>query len=146
LVASCGFRHFSATDRRYIIAVTHPLAFRQKVADLVDSDLGAGALLQFRGTGDANARGTIYATLAFETPAFGAADGTATITRTGTITSDTNTDAGTVATATLDTSGGTTIVHCAVTAASGDIDMTGGLTLGAGDTVSCSSLTYTAMP
>jgi hypothetical protein len=51
-----------------------------------------------------------------------------------------------VATATLETGAGTVIVHCAVAASGSDINLTGGLTIGAGDTVSCSSLTYTAMP
>lgn len=62
------------------------------------------------------------------------------------ITSDTNAagNASPVATATLQTSGGTVLVHCAVAASASDINMTGGLTVGAGDTVSCSSLTYTA--
>jgi hypothetical protein len=50
-----------------------------------------------------------------------------------------------VATATLQTSGGTVVIHCAVTASSGDIDMSNGLTVAAADTVSCSSLTYTAL-
>jgi hypothetical protein len=79
-------------------------------------------------------------------PAFGAASG-GTITA-DTITSDTNAtgNASPVATATLQTSGGTVIVHCAVAASGSDINMTGGLTVGAGDTVSCSSLTYSAMP
>jgi hypothetical protein len=64
------------------------------------------------------------------------------------ITSDTNAtgNASAVATATLETSGGTVVVHCAVAASGSDINLTGGLTIGAGDTVSCSSLTYTAMP
>jgi hypothetical protein len=62
------------------------------------------------------------------------------------ITSDTNAtgNASPVATATLETSAGTVCVHCAVAASASDINMTGGLTVGAGDTVSCSSLTYTA--
>jgi hypothetical protein len=33
-----------------------------------------------------------------------------------------------------------------VAASASDINMTGGLTIGAGDTVSCSALTYAAMP
>jgi hypothetical protein len=62
------------------------------------------------------------------------------------ITSDTNAtgNGSAVAAATLQTSADTVCVHCAVAAASSDINMSGGLTVGAGDTVSCSSLTYTA--
>ena len=128
------------------MAVTHPTAFRNTVADLVDSTLGSGAKLVFRLTGTANSPGTAAATLTFSNPAFGAAS-SGTITA-NSITSDTNAtgNASPVATATLETSGGTVVVHCGVAASGSDIDLTGGLTIGAGDTVSCSSLTYTAMP
>jgi len=50
-----------------------------------------------------------------------------------------------VATATLETSGGTVVIHCAVAASASDINMTNGLTVASGDTVSCSSLTYRAI-
>jgi hypothetical protein len=46
----------------------------------------------------------------------------------------------------LETSGATVVSHCAVAASASDINLTNGLTIGAGDTVACSSLTYTAMP
>jgi len=128
------------------MAVTHPTAFRDTVADLVDSTLSTTAKLVFRLSGTAAAPGTAVATLSMANPAFGASSSG--VITAGTITSDTNAtgNASPVATATLQTGAGTVIVHCAVTAASGDISMTGGLTVGAGDTVSCSSLTYTAMP
>lgn len=128
------------------MAVTHPVAFRNTVADLVDSTIGASGNLVFRLTGTAAAPGTAVATLPLSATAFGAA-ASGTITANA-ITSDTNAtgNASPVATATLQTSGGTVIVHCAVAASGSDINMTGGLTVGAGDTVSCSSLTYTAMP
>jgi len=63
------------------------------------------------------------------------------------ITSDTNAagNASAVATATLQTNGGTVVIHCAVAASASDINMTNGLVVAAGDTVSCSSLTYTAL-
>lgn len=79
-------------------------------------------------------------------PAFGAASSG--VITADTITSDTNAtgNASPVANATLETGGGTVVVHCAVAASASDINLTGGLTIGAGDTVSCSSLTYTAMP
>jgi hypothetical protein len=75
----------------------------------------------------------------------GATSGVLTV---GTITSDTNAtgNASPVATATMETGAGTVVVHCAVAASASDINLSGGLTIGAGDTVSCSSLTYTAMP
>jgi hypothetical protein len=128
------------------MAVTHPTAMRNTIADLVvDSlDVGGPGLLVFRLTGTAGSPGTAVATLTLAATAFGAASsGTATA---ASITSDTNAtgNASPVATATLETAGGTVKVHCAVAASGSDINMTGGLTVGAGDTVSCSSLTYSA--
>ena len=122
------------------MSVTHPTAFRNTVADLVTSTLSTAAKLKFR------LSGTAAATLAMSNPvAPGASGGVLTFSA---ITSDTNAtgNASPVATATLETGGGTIVVHCAVAASASDINMTGGLTIGAGDTVSCSSLTYTAMP
>jgi hypothetical protein len=128
------------------MAVTHPTAFRDTVADLVDSTLSTTAKLKFRLTGTANSPGTAAATLSFGNPAFGASSSG--VITANAITSDTNAtgNASPVATATLETGGGTIVVHCAVAASGSDINLTGGLTIGAGDTVSCSSLTYTAMP
>lgn len=128
------------------MAVTHPTAFRDTVADLVDSTLSTTAKLVFRLTGTAGSPGTAVATLSFGNPAFGASS-SGTITA-NSIASDTNAtgNASPVATATMETGAGTVIVHCAVAASGSDINLTGGLTIGAGDTVSCSSLTYTAMP
>jgi hypothetical protein len=37
------------------------------------------------------------------------------------------------------------VIQCAVAASGSDINMSGGLTVAAGDTVSCTSLTYTAL-
>jgi hypothetical protein len=128
------------------VAVTHPTAFRDTVADLVDSTLSTTAKLKFRLTGTAGSPGTAVATLSFGNPAFGASSSG--VITANAITSDTNAtgNASPVATATLETGAGTVVVHCAVGSSGSDINMTGGLTIGAGDTVSCSSLTYTAMP
>jgi len=128
------------------MSTTHPTAFRNTVADLVDSSIGTAGNLVFRTAGSANSPGTAVATLPFGNPAFGAASSG--IITANAITSDTNAtgNASAVATATLQHSGGTVIVHCEVAASGEDIDLTGGLTIGAGDTVSCSSLTYEAMP
>ena len=127
------------------MAVTHPTAFRTTVADLVTSTLSTTAKLKFRLSGTANAPGTAVATLAMSNPvAPGASSGVITF---SSISSDTNAtgNASPVANATLETGGGTIVVHCAVAASASDINLSGGLTIGAGDTVSCSSLTYTAM-
>ena len=72
------------------MAVTHTTTFRNTVADLVDSTLGAGAQLVFRITGStADAPTTAVATLTFPTPAFGAASN-GVITRTAGTMEDTN--------------------------------------------------------
>lgn len=126
------------------MAVTHSTAMRNTIADAVDTAIGASGNLCFRLSGTVSAPGTIVATLPLSATAFGAASNG--VITANAITSDTNAtgNASPVANATLQTSGGTVVVHCAVGASGSDINMTGGLTIGAGDTVSCSSLTYTA--
>ena len=129
------------------MAVTHSTTARDAatnaVVDLLD---GAGSKLVFRTSpSSVGSPGTAVATLTFATPAFGASSsGTATA---GTITSDTNAtgNASAVAFASLQTSTNTIHIHCAVAASGSDINMTNGLTVASGDTVSCSSLTYTAL-
>lgn len=130
------------------MSVTHPTAVRNGIADhVVDQlDVGGPGALVFRLAGSAGSPGTAVATLPLSNPAFGAASsGTATA---NAITSDTNAtgNASAVATATLQTGGGSVIVHCAVAASGSDINMSNGLTVAPGDTVSCSSLTYSAPP
>lgn len=125
------------------MAVTHSNAALSAATDAVTALIGASGRLKFRGAGTVSAPGTAYANLALSATAFGAAvNGLATA---NAITSDTNVSAGTVSTATLETSGGTVVIHCAVAASASDINMTNGLTLASGDTVSCSSLTYKAI-
>jgi len=128
------------------MAVTHSTAFRDAVADLVDSTLSTTAKLVFRLAGTVGTPGTAVATLSMSNPAFGASSSG--VITASSITSDTNAtgNASPVATATLQTGAGTVVVHCAVAASASDINLSGGLTVGAGDTVACSSLTYTAMP
>jgi len=107
--------------------------------------IGANGRLAFRLSGTVGSPGTVVATLNLSATAFPAAvSGTATA---NAITSDTNAtgNASAVATATLQTNGGTVVIHCAVAASASDINMTNGLVVAAGDTVSCSSLTYTAL-
>lgn len=117
------------------MAVTHSTAARNGMADYIVDQLDGGQL-RFETGG-----GTEVATLTFGTPAFGAASsGVATA---NAITQDSSATGGTVAQATLRTSGATTVVTCAVAASGSDINISS-TTVGAGDTVSCSSLTYTA--
>lgn len=127
------------------MAVTHSVSARNAATDAVTALIGASGNLVFRLSGTVGAPGTAVATLPLSATAFGAsATGTATA---NAITSDTNAtgNASPVATATLQTSGGTVVIHCAVAASASDINMTNGLTVASGDTVSCSSLTYTAL-
>ncbi len=127
------------------MAVTHSTAARNAATDAVTNLLGGTAKLVFRLSGTVGSPGTAVATLSMSATAFGAASsGTATA---NAITSDTNAtgNASPVATATLQTGAGTVVIHCAVAASGSDINMTNGLTVNSGDTVSCSSLTYTAL-
>ena len=127
------------------MAVTHSTAARNAATDAVTALIGTSGNLVFRLSGTVGSPGTAVATLPLSATAFGAASsGTATA---NAITSDTNAagNASAVATATLQTSGGTVVIHCAVAASGSDINMSNGLTVAAGDTVSCSSLTYTAL-
>lgn len=127
------------------MAVTHSTAAKNAATDAVTALIGTSGNLKFRLTGTIGAPGTAVATLPLSATAFGASSsGTATA---NAITSDTNAtgNASAVATATLETSGGTIVIHCAVGSSGSDINMSGGLTVAAGDTVTCSSLTYTAL-
>lgn len=128
------------------MSTTHTTTMRNAIADFVVDQIDGSdpGNLVFRLTGSAGSPGTAVATLTFSNPAFGAASsGTATA---NSITQDTNAtgNASAVAAATLQDADGVVIAHCAVGASGSDINMTGGLTIGAGDTVSCSSLTYSA--
>jgi hypothetical protein len=127
------------------MAVTHSTAARDAATNAVTALIGASGNLKFRLAGTVGAPGTAVATLPLSVDAFAdSSSGTATA---NAITSDTNAtgNASPVATATLETSGGTVVIHCAVAASASDINITGGLTIAAGDTVTCSSLTYKAL-
>jgi Ni2+-binding GTPase involved in maturation of urease and hydrogenase len=128
------------------MSVTHSAALRNTRATAVLTAIDAGgsaSKIVFRLAGTVGSPGTAVATLTASDPA-GTVSGA--VLTYDAITSDTNAtgNASPVATATLETSAGTVCVHCAVAASASDINMTGGLTIGAGDTVSCSSLAYTA--
>ncbi len=131
------------------MAVTHSTAARNAatnaVVDLLDVGTGTPSLV-FRTSGTIGELGDAVATLAMDgTNAFGdSSNGTATA---ASIASDTNAagSAEAVATATLEDRDDTVVIHCAVAESGSDINMTNGLTVANGDTVSCSSLTYTAL-
>jgi hypothetical protein len=125
--------------------VTHSTTARNAATDAVVTQLGASPSLVFRVGGTIGSPGAIAATLVMSATPFAAASGgTATA---NAITSDTNAagQGSAVSKASLQTSGGTLHIYCDVAASASDINMTNGLTISAGDTVSCSSLTYTAL-
>lgn len=127
------------------MSVTHSTAARNAATDAVTGTLGTSPNLKYRLSGTIGSPGTAVATLPMSATPFGASSsGTATA---NAITSDTNAagNASAVANASLETSGGTLEIHCAVAASASDINMSGGLTVASGDTVTCSSLTYTAL-
>lgn len=125
------------------MAVTHPSAVRTGVADFVVDQLDEGTppgLLVINTSGDVE-----VATLTFANPAFGAA--AAGVATAGAIVSDTSATGGTAAKAELRNAAGTAKILCSVTATGGggDIQLSS-VVISAGQTVSISSLTYTAMP
>lgn len=127
------------------MSVTHSTAAKNAATDAVTALIGTSGFLVFRLSGTIGSPGTAVATLPLSSTGFGASSsGTATA---NAITSDTNAtgNASPVANASLQTSGATLVIHCAVAASASDINMTGGLTVAPGDTVSCSSLTYAAL-
>ena len=125
--------------------VTHSAGALQAATNAVTALIGASGKLVFNPTGGSvTAPGTAIATLPFSATAFGAAavSGIATA---NAITSDTNAVGGTVAFATFQTSASSAIVRCAVAASASDINMSNGLVVAAGDTVTCTALTYQAV-
>jgi hypothetical protein len=121
--------------------VTHPTAIRSGIADYVVDQLDlntppAKLVLQTSG-------GTAVATLTFSNPAFGSASsGVATASA---ITQDSSAAGGTAAKAELRQGGATPVVLCSVSATGGGGDIQlNNATITAGQTVSITSLTYTA--
>ena len=117
------------------MAVTHETAARNGIADYIVDQLDGGTLV-INTSGDVE-----VATLTFGTPAFGAAS--AGVATANAITSDTSATGGTAAKAVLKTSGAAAVVNCAVGTSGSDINLSS-VAIGAGDTVSLSSLTYAA--
>ncbi len=122
-------------------AVTHPTTVRTTVAntvvDLIDAGAAAGTL-EFQDSG-----GTEVATLTFSDPAYGNASNA--VATASAITSDTDATGGTVAKWVQQDSDGTDVILGAASTSGSDINLSS-LSVGAGDTVAVSSLTYTAMP
>lgn len=120
------------------MSVTHPAAVRSVIADAVTATIGTSGKIVMQTSG-----AVTVATLPFSATAFGAASSG--VSTANAITSDTNAVGGTIAKAELQTSGGTAKVLCSVTATGGGGDITlSSVVVSAGQTVSLSSLTYTA--
>lgn len=121
----------------------HPTLIRDLIADTVvdqiDAGGSAGSLIFYTSNG-----GTALATLTFSSTAFNAsANGTASA---AAITSNTDSGAGTVAWFEVQDSNGNTVFEGDVTSddvGTGSIQLSS-VALGTGDTVSVSTLTYTA--
>lgn len=123
------------------MALTHVTAVRNTLANAIATAVDAGPTagqLVIMTSGDVE-----VATLTFSDPAFGAAD-TGAITANA-ITSDTSATGGTAALFKVTDSTGAEVYRGTVTATGGGGDLElSSLTIGAGDTVSVSSLVYTA--
>ena len=122
------------------MAVTHSNAARSAAANAVVDllDVGGAGTLRFLTSGDA-----VVATLTFNSTAFGAAS--AGVATANAITSDTNAVGGTVAKWEARNNANAMIFAGAAGTSGSDINLSS-LTVGASDTVSISSLTYTAAP
>ena len=123
------------------MAVTHTTLVRTGIADFVVDQLDEGTppgTLVFQTSGDVE-----VATLTLANPAFGAASNA--VATAGTIVSDSSATGGTIAKARLKNAAGTDKIICSVTATSGggDIELSS-VSISAGQTVSVTSLTYTA--
>ena len=120
------------------MAVTHTTTIRNGIADyVVDAiDSGGTGTLEFQTSGDVE-----VATITFSATAFGAAAGG--IATANSMTDDTNATGGTISKARIKNGSATEILACAVGTGGSDINLSS-LSIGAGDTVSLTSLTYTA--
>ena len=122
-----------------VFAVKHPTTVRNKLADavvdLIDAGAGAG-FLEFQTSGDVE-----VATLTFSDPAFGAASsGTATA---NSITDDTSATGGTTDRFDVEDSNNVDVFYGSVGTSGQDINLSS-VAIGALDTVSVTSLTYSA--
>ena len=120
------------------MASTHSTTIRDGIANLVVDaiDAGGAGTLEFQTSGDVE-----VATLTFAATAFGASSSCTA--PAPALTADTDATGGTVAKFVVKSGGAATIFSGAVATVDSDINLSS-LTVGAGDTVSISSLTYSA--
>ena len=121
------------------MAVTHALAVRQGLGDYATGTIGASGKLVYQTAGSAT-----VATCPFSATAFGASNGSG-VSTANAITTDTNAAGGTIAKASLQTSGSVEKIACSVTATGGggDIELNS-VVVSAGQSVATTALTYTA--
>lgn len=118
------------------MAITHVAATRNNFAAQVLTNVGNSGVLSFEVSGGA----TVVAALSLPTTSGTVAAAVLTF---GVFTDDTNATAGTVAEFAIQTSANADVFRGNVQTSGGDINMSS-LVVGSGDTVSCSSLVYTA--
>lgn len=124
------------------MAVTHPTDVRNGIADYVVDliDAGGAGTIVFQDGGSSD---SAVATLTFSATAFGAA--TAGVATAAAITDDTNCNAGTVTKFTVFSGAADSCFTGSVTATGGGGDIIlSSTSIGQGDTISISSLTYEA--
>ena len=123
------------------MAVTHPTAVRDGIANFVVDQIDEGTppgTLVFQ-----TAASATVCTVTLANPAFGASSsGVATLA--GVPLTSNGATAGTIAKAEFRNQAGTAKILCAVATSGSDINIPGGLTLATNDTVTVTSLTYTA--
>ena len=125
------------------MAVTHSAAARSAAADAVTALINAGTppghLVFYLSDGT-----TEVCRITLETTAFGAASSGVSTMAQGSGKTSTGATAGTIAKASFLNAAGTAVILCAVGTSGSDINIPGGLTLATNDTVTVTSLTYTA--
>jgi hypothetical protein len=119
------------------MALTLATTMRDAIADAVDTRVGTTATMEFQTSGDVE-----VATISLANPAFGASS-TGVITLGGVPLSDTNATGGTMAKFVIKSGGSTTEITGTVGTSGENINFPGGLTVGAGDTVTLTSFTIT---
>jgi len=127
------------------MSVTISTEAHSAATDAITALIGISGKLKLRLAGTIGSLGAAAATLTFSATAFGAASsGIATANG---ITADTNAtgNASPVATATIEKPDGTVVIHFEIAASGSDADLTNGMTINAGDSVSCSALTFRAI-
>lgn len=129
------------------MAITHPTDVRNSITDLVVDliDVGGAGTIEFQ---DGSQADSDIATLVFSNPAFSAADSAslnAGVASARPITDDTDCNAGTVSKFVVFSGGGDSCFAGTVTAPGGGGDIIlSSTSIGNGDTISISSLTYEA--